>query len=82
MYTDATLIRTAPSHAEADEMDTFISKPFWQSQRVISPRLRPGGSQSSGGWAFLKNALPHGIERCVREVYPHCTTRRNACFLC
>jgi hypothetical protein len=40
--TDATLIRTAPSHAEADGMDTIISKPLLQPGRVI---FNPGIDQ-------------------------------------
>ena len=34
--TDATLIRTASSHAEADGMDAVIPKPVVPSGRVIS----------------------------------------------
>jgi RRXRR protein len=40
--TDATLIRPASSHAEADEMDTIISKPVVPSGRVI---FNPGIDQ-------------------------------------
>jgi hypothetical protein len=42
----ATLTKTASSHAEADGMDAILSKPLWQSGRVISPWHRPGARQS------------------------------------
>ena len=35
----ATLTRTTPSHAEADERDTLLSKPVGPSGRVILPWL-------------------------------------------
>src|SRR6266498_1538986 len=55
--TNATLIRTASSHAEADGMDTLISTPLLQSRRVILPVLDTVARNRAGLGRFLK-AVP------------------------